>query len=100
MSATKAFETEVRLYDRLFTAEDPIKEEDVKTYIDDLNPDSLEVISEAKLEPSLAEAEPGALFQFERLGYFCADSKDSQPGKPLYNRTVTLRDAWAKQQGK
>ena len=100
VSATKAFETEVRLYDRLFTEEDPNKEEDGKTYIDHLNPDSLEVIREAKLEPSLAEAEPGALFQFERLGYFCADSKDSQPGKPVYNRTVTLRDAWAKQQGK
>ena len=100
VSATKAFETEVRLYDRLFTEEDPNKEEDGKTYIDHLNPNSLEVIREAKLEPSLAEAEPGALFQFERLGYFCADSKDSQLGKPVYNRTVTLRDAWAKQQGK
>ena len=100
VSATKAFETEVRLYERLFTEEDPNKEEDGKTYIDHINPDSLEVIREAKLEPSLAEAEPGALFQFERLGYFCADLKDSQPGKPVYNRTVTLRDAWAKQQGK
>ena len=100
VSAAKAVETEVRLYDRLFTAEDPNKEEDGKTYIDHLNPDSLEVIREAKLEPSLAEAKPGALFQFERLGYFCADSKDSQPGKPVYNRTVTLRDAWVKQQGK
>lgn len=100
VSASKAFETEVRLYDRLFTAEDPNKEEDGKTFIDYLNPDSLEEISEAKLEPGLEDTEPGALYQFERLGYFCADAKDSQPGKPVFNRTVTLRDAWAKQQAK
>ena len=100
VSATEAFETEVRLYDRLFTVEDPNKEEDGKSFIDHLNPDSLEVISEAKLEPGLAEASPGALYQFERLGYFCADAKDSQPNRPVFNRTVTLRDAWAKQQAK
>jgi len=100
VSASKAFETEVRLYDRLFTAEDPNKERDGKTFIDHLNPDSLEEVSEAKLEPGLADTEPGALYQFERLGYFCADVKDSQPGKPVFNRTVTLRDAWAKQQAK
>ena len=100
VSAAKAFETEVRLYDRLFTVEDPNREEDGKTFIDHLNPDSLEVIREAKLEPGLADTEPGTLYQFERLGYFCADAKDSQPGKPVFNRTVTLRDAWAKQQAK
>ena len=100
VSATEAFETEVRLYDRLFTVEDPNKEEDGKSFIDHLNPDSLEVIREAKLEPGLAEASPGALYQFERLGYFCADAKDSQPNRPVFNRTVTLRDAWAKQQAK
>ena len=100
VSAAKAFETEVRLYDRLFTVEDPNREEDGKTFIDHLNPDSLEVIQEAKLEPGLADNVPGTLYQFERLGYFCADAKDSQPGKPVFNRTVTLRDAWAKQQAK
>ena len=100
VSAAKAFETEVRLYDRLFTVEDPNREEDGKTFIDHLNPDSLEVIREAKLEPGLADTGPGTLYQFERLGYFCADAKDSQPGKPVFNRTVTLRDAWAKQQAK
>ena len=100
VSAAKAFETEVHLYDRLFTVEDPNREEDGKTFIDHLNPDSLEVIQEAKLEPGLADTEPGTLYQFERLGYFCADAKDSQPGKPVFNRTVTLRDAWAKQQVK
>jgi len=100
VSASKAFKSEVRLYDRLFTVEDPNKEEDGKTFTDHLNPDSLEVISEAKLEPGLAETAPGALFQFERLGYFCADPKNSQPGKPVFNRIVTLRDAWAKQQAK
>ena len=100
VSAAKAFETEVHLYDRLFTVEDPNREEDGKTFIDHLNPDSLEVIREAKLEPGLADTEPGTLYQFERLGYFCADAKDSQPGKPVFNRTVTLRDAWAKQQAK
>ena len=67
---------------------------------DSLNPDSLEVIREAKLEPGLADTGPGTLYQFERLGYFCADAKDSQPDKPVFNRTVTLRDAWAKQQAK
>ena len=100
VSAAKAFETEVRLYDRLFMVEDPNREEDGKKFIDHLNPDSLEVIREAKLEPGLADTEPGTLYQFERLGYFCADAKDSQPGKPVFNRTVTLRDAWAKQQAK
>ena len=100
VSAATAAQTQARPYHRLPTAEDPNKSEGGKTYIDHLNPDSLEVLREAKLEPSLAEEAPGVLFQFERLGYFCADSKDSQPGKPVYNRTVTLRDAWAKQQGK
>ncbi|MED6326058.1 MAG: glutamine--tRNA ligase, partial [Verrucomicrobiota bacterium] len=85
---------------RLFTVEDPSREEDGETFIDHLNPDSLKVIREAKLEPGLADTEPGTLYQFERLGYFCADAKDSQPGKPVFNRTVTLRDAWAKQQAK
>ena len=100
VSASHAFEAQVRLYDRLFTVEDPNKEDDGKTYLDHLNAESQEVISDAKLEPGLAKAEPGERFQFERLGYFCADAGDSQAGKPVFNRTVTLRDAWAKQRGK
>jgi glutaminyl-tRNA synthetase len=62
----------------------------------DLNPDSIELLSDAKLEPSLAAALPEARFQFERQGYFSVDPKDSAPGKPVFNRTVTLRDSWAK----
>ena len=100
VSASHAFEAQVRLYDRLFTVEDPNKEDDGKTYLDHLNAESQEVIADAKLEPGLAKAEPGERFQFERLGYFCADAGDSQAGKPVFNRTVTLRDAWAKQRGK
>ncbi|MDP6914375.1 MAG: glutamine--tRNA ligase/YqeY domain fusion protein, partial [Verrucomicrobiota bacterium] len=100
VSASHAFEAQVRLYDRLFTVEDPNKEDDGKTYLDHLNAESQEVIADAMLEPGLAKAEPGERFQFERLGYFCADAGDSQAGKPVFNRTVTLRDAWAKQRGK
>ena len=100
VSAAKAFETKVRLYDRLFTTEDPNKEEDGKTFLDYINESSLEVIADAKLEPSLSEATPGESFQFERLGYFCADLKDSENGKPVFNRTTTLRDTWSKQKNK
>ena len=100
VSAAHAHEAEVRLYDRLFAVEDPNREEDGKTYLDHLNPHSLEVIRDARLEPGLAKAVPGERFQFERLGYFCADAVDSQPGRPVFNRTVTLRDAWARQQKK
>ncbi len=100
VSAAHAHEAEVRLYDRLFTVENPNKEEDGETYLDHLNPGSLEVISDARLEPGLAKAEPGERFQFERLGYFCADVTNSQPGEPVFNRTVTLRDTWTRQQRK
>ena len=100
VSASHAFEAEVRLYDRLFMVEDPNREEGGKTYLDHLNAESLEVISDARLEPGLAKAGPGERFQFERLGYFCADATDSQPGEPVFNRTVTLRDAWSRQQRK
>ena len=65
-------------------------------YRTNLNPNSLEVLTDCRLEPSLAEARPGDRYQFERLGYFCADEKDSRPGAPIFNRTVTLRDTWAK----
>ena len=95
VSAKHAVEAEVRLYDRLFTVEDP-EADDEKTFIDNLNPDSLQIIKDAKLEPFLKTADKGDKFQFERLGYFCVDSKDSSKENLVFNRTVTLRDTWAK----
>ena len=92
MSAAHAVDVEVRLYDRLFRDEQPDAAGD---YQQGLNPDSLEVIAGAKAEPSLAEAAVGAGFQFERLGYFCVD-KDTAPGRLVFNRTIGLRDTWAK----
>ena len=94
VSAAHAVDAEVRLYDRLFTKADPTEEKDVdyKTY---LNPKSLEVLTGCKLEPGLARAEVGERFQFERQGYFCVDP-DSTEGKLVFNRTVSLRDSWAK----
>ncbi|HSS98957.1 MAG TPA: hypothetical protein VLK33_18105, partial [Terriglobales bacterium] len=77
------------------TKENPEDVEDGKDFTANLNPNSLEVIGQAKLEPSLAEAKPGSRYQFERLGYFCVDL-DSKPGKPVFNRTVALKDGWAK----
>ena len=94
LSADHAVQAEVRLFDRLFLAEEPGKR--TGNQLDDFNPDSLEVIS-ALVDPALARASPGDTYQFERLGYFCAD-KDSAPGKPVFNRTVTLKDTWAKAQ--
>ena len=90
---------QVRLYDRLFSVEQPDrdKEKDFKAF---LNPNSLEVVSDARVEPALAQANPGDRFQFERLGYFCADATDSKPGAPVFNRTVTLKDSWVKEQKK
>ena len=96
VSAGHAVNAEVRLYDRLFTKANPDEREEGKTFKDFLNPQSLEVLSNCKLEPSLAEAEPESFYQFERLGYFCPDLKESKPGAPVFNRTVTLRDTWAK----
>jgi glutaminyl-tRNA synthetase len=96
VAATHALEAEVRLYDRLFTVEDPAAEEN---YLDRLNPRSLEVLRAAKVEPSLAAAPAGARYQFERLGYFCVDP-DSTDGRLVFNRTVSLRDTWAKIQQK
>ena len=95
VSVQHAIEAEVRLYDRLFTVEDPEANAE-KTFIDHLNPNSLQVIKNAKLEPFLKRANKGDKFQFERLGYFCADSKDSSNENLVFNRTVTLRDTWAK----
>jgi len=96
VSASHAVDAEVRLYDRLFTVENPLAAPEGGDFRNFINPDSLQVIEHAKLEPSLAEAAPGERFQFERLGYFCVDTVDSAPGKPVFNRTVTLRDTWAK----
>jgi len=86
---------EVRLYDRLFKSEFPEDGEEGHTFLDNMNPDNMRVI-QAKVEPALVETEPGGKVQFERNGYFCADSVDSSPGKPVFNRIVTLRDTWSK----
>jgi len=94
VSTAHAVPAEVRLYDRLFLVPDALSEEvDFTAY---LNPKSLETLKSCRLEPSLAAAAPGARFQFERLGYFCVDSGDSSEKAPVFNRTVTLRDAWAR----
>ena len=99
VSAEHAVNAEVRLYDRLFTVENPSddKEIDFKSFI---NPNSLTILKECKLEPFMKTAKPGDKFQFERLGYFCADIIDSFPGKLIFNRTVPLRDTWARIENK
>ncbi len=99
VSAAHAVDAQVRLYDRLFAKPDPDDAEPGKDWLSNLNPKSLEVLAGCKLEPSLAKAKPGDRVQFERLGYFCADT-DTAPGKPVFNRTVSLKDAWAKAQQK
>ena len=93
--AAHALSVEVRLYDRLFTVEDPAgeKESDFASFI---NPNSLEILKECFVEPSLKGASPGSHYQFERIGYFCVDSKNSTKDNLVFNRTVTLRDSWAK----
>lgn len=99
VSAKDAIDCEVRLYDRLLTVEDPASEKD-KDYKDLINPKSLEIIPNAKLEPFVKSAKPGDRFQFERQGYFCVDKKYSTSEKIVFNRTVTLKDTWAKSGGK
>jgi glutaminyl-tRNA synthetase len=96
VSAAHAVSTEVRLYDYLFKTEDPDDAPVGSDYKVNLNPDSLVVLNDCKLEPSLAKADPGSRFQFERVGYFCVDTVDSRPGALVFNRTVSLRDTWAK----
>jgi len=96
VSARHAVPAKVRLYDALFTKRDPEDVEEGHDYKENLNPASLETLERAMLEPSLAAAAPGSRYQFERLGYFFADPKDSKPGAPVFNRTVTLKDTWAK----
>jgi glutaminyl-tRNA synthetase len=95
VSAANAIDAEVRIYENLFSKENPNELAHGQDFTANLNPNSLEVITHAKLEPSLANAEVGSRYQFERLGYFCVDA-DSKPGKPVFNRTVALKDTWAK----
>jgi glutaminyl-tRNA synthetase len=99
VSAAHAVDAEARIYENLFNREDPSDVELGKDVLDNLNPNSLEIIADAKVEPSLANPTAGARYQFERLGYFCADP-DSAPGKPVFNRTVALKDAWARAEKK
>ncbi|MFN7997846.1 MAG: glutamine--tRNA ligase/YqeY domain fusion protein [Bryobacteraceae bacterium] len=95
VSAAHAVEAEVRLYENLFICEDPSQTAEGQDFTANLNPNSEEVVTDAKLEPCLRDAAVGDRYQFERLGYFCVDA-DSAPGKPVFNRTVALRDTWAK----
>jgi glutaminyl-tRNA synthetase len=95
VSAEHCIDAEIRLFDRLFVKANPEDDKEAD-FITHLNPNSLEILRSCKLEPSLAGAAIGSLFQFERLGYFCADTVDSKKGAPVFNRTVTLRDAWAR----
>ncbi len=96
VSASHAVEAQVRLYEKLFTVPDPSDDSEGKDYKDHLNAASMEVIAGCRLEPSLTSARVGDLYQFERLGYFCVDRVDSAAGNPVFNRTVTLKDEWAK----
>lgn len=98
VSAEHAVEATVRLYDHLFTKEKPMDVSEGGDFTESLNPNSLEVLTSCKLEPGLKNAEKGIAYQFERLGYFCIDEEDQTPEQPVFNRTVTLRDTWAKMQ--
>ncbi|MDH3355429.1 MAG: glutamine--tRNA ligase/YqeY domain fusion protein [Chromatiales bacterium] len=97
VSASHAIEAEVRLYDRLFNQPNPDKVEEGQSFLDNINSESLVAIEKCYVEPSLADAEVGRAFQFEREGYFCLDA--APEGKPVWNRTVTLRDSWPKEAG-
>ncbi|HHP7235999.1 MAG TPA: glutamine--tRNA ligase/YqeY domain fusion protein [Desulfobacterales bacterium] len=96
VSAAHAQPAEVRLYESLFLKENPNEFGEGQDFTDFINPNSLEVLSECLIEPALAQAPPGSRYQFLRLGYFCVDTRDSLPGRPVFNRTATLRDTWAK----
>lgn len=95
VSISHAVSCTIRLYDRLFSTENPDADKDT-SFIDFLNPESIVILDNCMVEPNLAKASPGTHVQFERQGYFCVDTEDSEPGKPVFNRTVTLRDSWAK----
>jgi len=99
VSAMHAVDVEVRLYDRLFSQENPEAVEEDETFLDNLNPASLKVLTSCKVEPSLAETKPGDRYQFMRTGYFCTDP-DTTEGHLIFNRTIALRDTWAKMQRK
>ena len=96
VSAPQSIGAEVRIYDHLFLKANPDDDSDGGDFISALNPDSLTTLTDARLEPRLAAAQPGERYQFERRGYFCVDTEDSQPGRPVFNRTVPLRDTWAR----
>jgi glutaminyl-tRNA synthetase len=96
VSAAQAVSAQVRLYDRLFTKPDPDERVEGKTFLDFINPGSLEILDACQIEPALSNAAPGRMFQFERLGYFFTDPKESRPERLVFNRTVTLKDSWAK----
>lgn len=96
VSSPHAFTAEVRIYDHLFTKPVPGGDTEDGDYLADLNPNSLEVFTQCRMEPSLKEAQTGVSYQFLRHGYFCVDSKDSKPSTPIFNRTVALKDSWAK----
>ena len=98
VSAKHALTAQVRLYDHLFVEPDPDTVAGEKPFTDSLNPRSLEVLHDCQVEPGLADAAPGSRVQFERQGYFCVDTRDSAPGRPVFNRTVGLRDTWARVQ--
>ncbi len=101
VSANHAVDAQVRLYEHLFTAEDPTTPpKGSDDWLDNLNPESLKVLDGVKLEPSLSDAQVDVTYQFERMGYFCLDSKDATADAPVFNRTITLKDAWAKMQKK
>jgi glutaminyl-tRNA synthetase len=100
VSAAHAIKAEVRLYDHLFTLEAMDEMEEGTDYKDYLNPDSLEVVQDCMVEPSLADAAPMDRFQFLRQGYFVADYYDHRKGKPVFNRTISLKDSWAKKMGR
>ncbi len=96
VSAGHALDCELRLYDRLFTAPNPDAVPEGQDFVAALNPSSLVTVSGAKIEPSVVTDPPGTRYQFERTGYFISDPVDSRPGRLVYNRTVALRDSWAK----
>ncbi|MGB3649581.1 MAG: glutamine--tRNA ligase/YqeY domain fusion protein [Desulfobulbales bacterium] len=100
VSAQHSLPAEVRLYSHLFTRENPAAAEEGEDFTTYINPESLEILSGCQLEPNLADAQPESIYQFERLGYFCADRHDCTEGRLVFNRSVTLRDAWAKIQKK
>lgn len=94
VSAEDCGRVQVRLYDRLFTREDPLDVPEGGEFLDNVNPDSLRIVKDAACEPSLLQAQPGDVMQFERVGYFCVDTVHSIPGRPVFNRVVPLRDTW------